>query len=674
MGKIIQLDDALSNKIAAGEVVERPASVVKELVENAIDAGSTIIDIEVEEAGLTKIRISDNGDGMEEIDVPKAFRRHATSKIKNEYDLFRIRTLGFRGEALPSVASVSKLELITSTGAEGTRIVLEGGKVVALEKAASRKGTDITITDLFYNTPARLKYLKTVHTELGNITDVTNRLALAHPEVSIRLIHNDRKLLHTNGNGDVRHVLAAIYGMNIAKKMIPIHAISLDFTLDGYITLPEITRASRNYLSTMINGRFIKNYPLAKAVLEGYHTLLPIGRFPIGLLNIVMDPILVDVNVHPSKLEVRISKEHELNKFVTETIKTVFKTKELIPSGLIREKVEKSKSEQTILNLDPLRANYLVNELENSSKPYESDTVITQHIRPNDEVKQSNSIRSMGSREDHLVFIKEDFNPSNREREWIESEAMSKDQQRDQAQFQAFSEEMKTQSTTFKVNSEEDERLTNEETRSLKTNNSSLLQQNTASRVPPLYPIGQMHGTYIFAQNERGLYMIDQHAAQERIKYEFFKEKVGMVAAELQELLVPLTFEYSTDEYIKIDEYRNELEKVGVFLESFGHNSYIVKAHPQWFPRGEETEIIEDMIEQLLTMKKVDIKKLREEAAIMMSCKGSIKANRHLRNDEIQALLDELRQTSDPFTCPHGRPIIIHTSTYELEKMFKRVM
>ena len=191
---------------------------------------------------------------------------------------------------------------------------MEGGKVVKLEKAASRKGTDITITDLFYNTPARLKYLKTVHTELGNITDVTNRLALAHPEVSIRLIHNDRKLLHTNGNGDVRQVLAAIYGINIAKKMIPIHATSLDFDLDGYITLPEITRASRNYISTMINGRYIKNFPLAKAVLEGYHTLLPIGRYPIGLINIVMDPILVDVNVHPSKLEVRISKEQELNK------------------------------------------------------------------------------------------------------------------------------------------------------------------------------------------------------------------------------------------------------------------------------------------------------------------------------------------------------------------------
>ena len=313
MGKIIQLDDRLSNKIAAGEVVERPASVVKELVENAIDAGSTVIEVEVEEAGLGKIRILDNGDGISEEDVLMAFQRHATSKIKNDDDLFRIRTLGFRGEALPSIASVSRFEMKTSTGDLGSRVVFEGGVLQVQEAAAARKGTDIVVTDLFFNTPARLKYLKTVHTELGNITDIMNRLALSHPEISFRLIHNDRKLLHTTGNGDVRQVLAAIYGVNIVKKMVPISATSLDYKVKGWIALPEITRASRNYISTMINGRFIKNYPLVKAVQEGYHTLLPIGRYPIVLLSVEMDPILVDVNVHPSKMEVRLSKEQELN-------------------------------------------------------------------------------------------------------------------------------------------------------------------------------------------------------------------------------------------------------------------------------------------------------------------------------------------------------------------------
>jgi DNA mismatch repair protein MutL len=646
MEKIIQLEDSLSNKIAAGEVVERPASVVKELVENAIDAGSTSIDIEVEEAGLAKIRICDNGDGIQEADVPKAFQRHATSKIKNEHDLFRIRTLGFRGEALPSIASVSKLELITSTGDAGTRIILDGGKVVTLEKAASRKGTDITITDLFYNTPARLKYMKSIHTELGNITDVTNRLALAHPEVSIRLFHNERKLLHTNGNGDVRQVLAAIYGLNTVKKMIPIHATTLDFTLSGYLALPEITRASRNYISTMINGRFIKNYSLVRAIQEGYHTLLPIGRYPIAILNIEMDPILVDVNVHPSKLEVRISKEQELNELVANTIKSAFKKQELIPDGIVKEKI-KDESEQTTLELDHL--SIPTNAAQEKNVHHDGFMSIPRSLR----VKESPA--SMKGHD-----LKSTSNESMEAVEAYQTKTM------DRAVESSINQSNYDQdSPSIDVDRPNDQHTIQDE---------ESTHNEFVPRVPPLYPIGQMHGTYIFAQNEQGLYIIDQHAAQERIKYEFFREMVGEVASELQELLVPMTFEYSTDEYVKIEEYRSELEKVGVFLEPFGYNSYIVKSHPQWFPKGEEKEIIEDMIQQLLSMKKVDIKKLREDAAIMMSCKGSIKANRHLRNDEIQALLDQLRLASDPFTCPHGRPIIIHTSVYELEKMFKRVM
>ncbi|MBB6444190.1 DNA mismatch repair endonuclease MutL [Bacillus benzoevorans] len=664
MGKIIQLDDALSNKIAAGEVVERPASVVKELVENAIDAGSTIIEIEIEEAGLVKIRISDNGEGIEESDVPLAFSRHATSKIKNEHDLFRIRTLGFRGEALPSIASVSKLELVTSTGSDGTRLILEGNKVVTLEKCAASTGTDITITDLFYNTPARLKYMKSVHTELGNITDVTNRLALAHPEVSLRLIHNGRKLLHTNGNGDERQVLAAIYGMNIAKKMIPIQAESLDFTIKGYIALPEITRASRNYISTMINGRFIKNYPLVKAIQEGYHTLLPIGRYPIVLLNINMDPILVDVNVHPSKLEVRISKEQELNALVADTIRAAFKTKELIPAGLIREKAEKRKSEQAAFDLDHLPVQPPVKEYQAPDSMPISNFTGNTFSHPSISIREEQSAEAPERMSPAAGFS-------------IQQHAADADSGnasiRSQIEESWNKEELDPIFPAAEDGGAAEVPLSEGESFNAQDEGIGVVE-TTGCRVPPLYPIGQMHGTYIFAQNERGLYIIDQHAAQERIKYEFFKEKVGRVEKELQELLVPITLEYSTDDAIKIEENRVELESVGVFLEPFGINSYIVKAHPQWFPKGEEKETIEEMIEQVLAMKRVDIKKLREEAAIMMSCKGSIKANRHLRNDEIQALLDELRRTSDPFTCPHGRPIIIHTSTYDLEKMFKRIM
>ncbi|MBT2637035.1 DNA mismatch repair endonuclease MutL [Bacillus sp. ISL-39] len=641
MAKIIQLDDALSNKIAAGEVVERPASVVKELVENAIDANSTVIEIDLEEAGLARIRITDNGDGIEEDDVLVAFQRHATSKIKNENDLFRIRTLGFRGEALPSIASVSRLEMKTSTGIEGNKVVIEGGKVESVVKADSRKGTDISISDLFFNTPARLKYMKTIHTELGNITDVVNRLALANPDISFRLVHNGRQLLKTTGNGDVRQVLAAIYGINMVKAMIPITGESLDYKISGYISMPEITRASRNYISTMINGRFIKNYALVKAIQEGYHTLLPIGRYPVVLLNIEMDPLLIDVNVHPSKMEVRLSKEQELNELVSSVIKNAFKTKELIPAGMVTQKQEKPKSEQTFMDLDHLpkaeeMASLIQSTIERRPLVEGKADELTKSYKAAE--RQSASQQEAPDWRNALVAQE---NPALSFAAPDENEFVQEDGMTDPAASTAASEQP---------------------------------AEVQASRVPPLYPIGQMHGTYILAQNDRGLYIIDQHAAQERIKYEYFRDKVGEVATELQEMLMPITLEYSADECIKINEHQHELEKVGVFLEPFGYNSFIVRSHPQWFPGGEEKELIEDMIEQLLMMKKVDIKKLREEAAIMMSCKASIKANHHLRTDEIQALLDELRRSSDPFTCPHGRPIIVHYSTYEMEKMFKRVM
>lgn len=638
MAKIIQLDDALSNKIAAGEVVERPASVVKELVENSIDAKSTSIEIFIEEAGLQSIRILDNGQGIDEEDVLTAFSRHATSKIKDENDLFRIRTLGFRGEALPSIASVSQVTLTTSTGEKGTTVELKGGHLVKQEGAPGRRGTEIIVSDLFFNTPARLKYMKSIHTELGNITDIVNRLALAHPDISFRLVHNDRKLLHTNGNGDVRQVLAGIYGLNIAKKMIPISASTLDFKLSGYMALPEITRASRNYISTMINGRFIKNYSLVRSIQEGYHTLLPIGRYPIVLLNVEMDPILVDVNVHPSKMEVRFSKEQELYELVSNTIKSAFKKKELIPAGLIREKKPAPKEEQAAFSFNTIRESAMPVSVPKMEPTFSNPTT--------EQVEKPSWSEPL------------EDTPSS----WPSGESEEESTITDGTAF-FFGQE--GNSSIPPATEEEIEETWEEE---------EIADVAEGPRVPPLYPIGQMHGTYIFAQNERGLYIIDQHAAQERIKYEFFREKVGEVHKELQEMLIPLTLDYSLDEWMKIEENKAELEKVGVFLEPFGQQSYLVRSHPQWFPKGEEKETIEEMIEQVLSMRKVDIKLLREEAAIMMSCKGSIKANRHLRNDEIQSLLDELRTTSDPFTCPHGRPIIVHYSTYEMEKMFKRVM
>lgn len=608
--EIIELPPHLANKIAAGEVVERPASVVKELVENSIDANSTSIKVEINEAGLQSIKVIDNGAGIPHDQVKRVFLRHATSKIKDENDLFHVRTLGFRGEALASIASVSKLTIKTSTGNEaGIAITQEGNEIISEQRTDARKGTEILVENLFYNTPARLKYLKTVHTELGHITDIMNRMAFAHPSIRFELYHNGKRLFQTNGSGDLLPVASAVYGLNVAKQLLPVSTETLDYQINGYIAKPEVNRASRAYITTIVNGRYVRSIRIAKAIENGFHTFLPIGRQPIVILNITMDPVLVDVNVHPTKLEVRFSKEKELLRAIEEMIKATLHKQRLIPSGTepkhIREKSIQPKFE------------------------FES-------------VRES------------VVEEKKEFAPR------IEKE------------LDSYSQASHTNNNDSSMSA--DLSLTNDRYELEQTANQSVEIIKEEERVPELEVIGQHHGTYILAQNEEGLYIIDQHAAQERIKYEYYRDKIGEVSNELQELLVPLTFEFTQQEALLIEQYKEELEKVGLFFELFGQHTYIVRSHPQWFPRGEESEIIRDMVDQLIREQSINIHKLREEAAILMSCKRSIKANHYLDKRDMQALLNDLRKCKEPFTCPHGRPIIIHFTQYEMEKMFKRVM
>lgn len=619
MGKIVQLDEHLSNKIAAGEVVERPASVVKELVENSIDANASRIEIEVEEGGLSLIRVLDNGDGIEADDCVLAFNRHATSKIKSEQDLIQIRTMGFRGEALPSISSVSQVELKSSTGdGPGTYLFIENGKIKKQQQTNSRKGTDLTVRNLFYNTPARLKHVKTIQTELGTITDLVNRLALANPDVSFRLKHNGKELLHTSGNGNLLQIIAAVYGIQTAKNMLPVSCTSLDYEVTGYIAKPEINRASRQYISLFMNGRYIKNFALSKAIQNAYHTFLPIGRFPIAVLSVKMDPTIIDVNVHPSKHEARLSKETELVQLVENELRKVIKAQQLIPEVNFQKKEQRQK-ETDIQSAFSFQYSQKKQEKEPYRVPESVELETSNPSNPPVDVQETVQVNEMMD-----SFL-------DRKKNYPETDV-----------------EKREESTQEPVSNQE--------------------------KIPVLYPIGQMHGTYILAQNENGLYLIDQHAAQERIKYEYFRKKVGMVERELQLLTVPYTFEYTTHEAAFISDHLDFLSQVGLFLEPFGQNTFIVREHPQWFPKGYEKETIMDIIQQVLDHRKINIEKLREEAAIMMSCKGSIKANHHLRNDEIFALLETLRKSEDPYTCPHGRPITIHLSTYELEKMFKRVM
>ena len=645
MGKIKELETSLANKIAAGEVVERPSSVVKELLENAIDAQATEINIEVEQSGVSSIRVVDNGTGIAQEDLGLVFHRHATSKIVADDDLFHIRTLGFRGEALASISSVAKVTLKTCTDNEnGHEIYAENGKIIHQKPAKAKKGTDIQVDSLFYNTPARLKYIKSLYTELGKITDIVNRMAMSHPEIRISLVSDGKKLLSTNGSGRTNEVMAEIYGMKVAKDLVHISGDTSDYHLEGFVAKPEHSRSNKHYISIFINGRYIKNFVLNKAILEGYHTLLTIGRFPICYINIQMDPILVDVNVHPTKLEVRLSKEDQLYDLIVTKIREAFKDKILIPQNDLNHASKKNKVletfEQQKINFEKQQS-----QIGETSAPYVHD----QKDKNHDVESHKNNLDSTSSTNNESTEV------SNELHNHIDD---------------SYLQSQKEVLFDMEQNTSNEYEISNQQSNDIK----GTVSQTPHRRVPYMEIVGQVHGTYIIAQNENGMFMIDQHAAQERIKYEYFREKIGEVTNEVQNLLIPLTFHFSKDEQMIIDQYKDELDKVGVHLEHFGGHDYIVNSYPVWFPKEEAEEIIKDMIELVLKHKSVDVKKIREDAAIMMSCKKSIKANHYLKNNEMADLIDQLREAEDPFTCPHGRPIIINFSNYELEKLFKRVM
>ncbi|MFQ3902252.1 DNA mismatch repair endonuclease MutL [Staphylococcus sp. KG4-3] len=664
MGKIKELQTSLANKIAAGEVVERPGSVVKELLENAIDAQATEINIEVAQSGVESIRVVDNGTGIAIDDLGLVFHRHATSKLDQDDDLFHIRTLGFRGEALASISSVSKVTLKTCTdNEEGQEIYVENGEILNQKPAKAKRGTDILVESLFYNTPARLKYIKSLYTELGKITDIVNRMAMSHPDIRISLISDGKTIIKTNGSGRTNEVMAEIYGMKVAKDLVHITGDTSDYHLEGYVAKPEHSRSNKHYISIFINGRYIKNFLLNKAIQEGYHTLLMIGRFPICYINIEMDPILVDVNVHPTKLEVRLSKEDQLFDLIVEKIRDAFQDRILIPQNDMDKIAKKNKVldkfEQQKMDFEKRKQQ---NELQ--QQPFR------------DEVQGYENHESHEPKSQTQLKYNTENKPNNND---VQSTIQETDVNNDEyAQSQrALLNEMDTyeqEPTLDQKNRHETFNQDDMEQDIASQDIKGSVSKDASRRVPYMEVVGQVHGTYIIAQNEQGMYMIDQHAAQERIKYEYFREKIGEVSNEIQNLLIPLTFDFSTDELMIINQHKEELDKVGVHLEPFGGNDYIVDSYPVWFPASEAEEIIKDMIEYVLEHKKVNVKKIREEAAIMMSCKQSIKANHYLKNNEMADLVNQLRETEDPFTCPHGRPIIINFSNYELERLFKRII
>ena len=673
MGKIKVLDEQLANQIAAGEVVERPSSVVKELVENAIDAGSSAIDVQVEEGGLALIRVTDDGSGIEPEDLETAFQRHATSKLLTSRDLFRIASLGFRGEALPSIAAVARVECVSSAGdgGLGKRLVIEGGAVRAFENANAPQGTDMTVRDLFYNTPARLKYMKSIQTELGHISDYMNRLALAHPGIAFTLKHNGNTLLRTLGNGDRLQVIAAVYGTNTAKGMIPVSGDHPDYQLLGFVSKPELTKANRNGITAIVNGRYIRSFVINQAILQAFHTLLPINRYPLAVLEIGMHPGLVDVNVHPSKMEVRFSKEPELKSFIEETLRAALGGCVHIPSGapqqrskpvLVQERISFRRPEPDFPPPSPT-----ANERSNGGRGQAPNGTFAAERQPLHRGPDTfDKGRDKRAGVPPLPAVPPDAAeklyapPGKLQADWAireSSAALEAAGHPEQAQTVALPERPPAPG----------------EAELLAPSEKS--EAGDKGRFPELSWIGQLHGTYFVAQNENGLYLVDQHAAHERINYEYYLRKFGEPAPYTQPLLVPLTLEFTAGEAELARSRLQAFVEAGVELEPFGLNAFLVRAHPEWLPKGEEQAIIEEMAEWILSEKKaVDIAKLREKAAVMCSCKASIKANDRMTREEGEALLGRLAACEQPYTCPHGRPIVVHISTYQLEKMFKRVM
>lgn len=663
MANIKVLDEQLANQIAAGEVVERPASVVKELVENAVDAGSTTIDISIEEGGLTLIRVTDNGGGIGSEDIQIAFQRHATSKISTSSDLFRIASLGFRGEALPSIAAVSRLTCVSadSNGGLARRLVIEGGKIAADEPASAPQGTDILVKDLFFNTPARLKYMKSIQTELGHISDYINRLALAHPGIAVTLKHNGSTLLRTLGTGDRLQVIAAIYGTSAAKAMLSVSASDADYELSGFISKPDLTRANRGGITAVVNGRYIRSHAINQSLLQAYHTLLPINRYPLVVLELGMHPGLLDVNVHPSKMEVRFSKEAELRTLIERTVKSVLGLHRHIPGVVAGDRGERSGS----LYVQDLISFPISDRIsETAAARLESSECV--EPRGEKSLSRRHEYVPKGAAE-KLYAPPADLKPLTvRENAWMDQAAGSLAQEEHETQASAIKpfEASKERSVVPAANGARECAV-----------EGNIAATATVAAFPELHWIGQHHGTYIVAQADDGLYLIDQHAAHERINYEYFLNKFGNPAAASQTLLVPLTLEFTPGEAAQLRELISLFREAGVEIEPFGAQTFLVRAYPEWMPKGEEQPLLEEMAELLIEERKsINITKLREKAAIMCACKASIKANDRMSREEGDVLLTRLSRCLQPYTCPHGRPIIVHFSTYQLEKMFKRVM
>lgn len=585
MGKIKVMSESLSNKIAAGEVVEKVSSVVKELVENSIDAGSNIIEVSLVDAGIKEIKVIDNGKGMDKEDALLCFSPHATSKIRNENDLFFINTLGFRGEALPSIASVSDVFLDTSNGSESTLVHIKGGKLESNEVGTVSKGTKIIVRDLFFNTPARLKFLKSYYTELNGVVSLIEKLSLSHPNISFKLSSDNKELIKTSGSNDLLKAIYEIYGYNVSKNMVYIEGHNDDYDINGYVSNINITKSTKKDMITLVNGRIVNNSYVNRIIKDAYHTYLAVDKYPIVVINILVDPTIVDVNIHPTKQDIKFGKMESLEELLFSLIRDKLMNINNMFKAYDETKYEVSNSEEYVLN-------------------------------------------------DNLV-VKEEY-----DKPVIEESKMS-----------------------FTMNEESTGYETVIDTLEVKSEKPSLL-----------HPIGLAMGTYLFATDEECVYMIDIHAANERINYEKLLNALKESVVHKTSMLFPITIEFTKNEFMTIMEKKEFITNLGISFDEFGVNTIRVYEHPTYFREGYEEESLRRVFDLIVSIDKdFDRVKFNEQLAINLSCKMSVKANTFIGSLEQETLLKRLFECEFPYTCPHGRPTIIKYTKYELEKLFKRV-
>lgn len=597
MGKIKVMDSHLANMIAAGEVIERPSSVIKELVENALDANAKHIEVLIENAGRDRIVVKDDGDGMDKDDAILCFTRHASSKLYDEYHLFRIKTMGFRGEALPSIASVSKVSLYTSTGnGVGSKVEAFEDQIIHSDYSMS-KGTIFEVKELFYNTPVRLKYLKSDNTEVSSCIDVMQRIALSYPEVSFDLTIDGRKSFSTTGRGDLLETIARIFGTDTAKRMKEIKGESLEYNIYGYIGKPELTRSSRYYMITILNKRNVYLPRVQKVLIDAYKDYIFSNQYPFVILHIEADPSLVDVNVHPSKKEVRLSSEDLLLKLIKDTVKDKLKQMTTFHDVMVEKKSIK----------------------ENDISLFEDKK------KENVEIYRPRTM-------DYNQYVEKNLN-----KEEIINENID-------AKIEEVQEKVKEEASKEKV-----------------------------KIIPSWKVIGQIHKTYIVYEGDDGFYIMDQHAAMERINYEKFQNLYNS-HYDIVSPLYPITIDLSISLQKHLTQEKiSALKEIGIEVESFGPNTIRILSYPTFIDeKGMGRIYLESIFHDVLEGNKIDIKELRRHVIATMACKASIKANDELSPLEMEDLLKQLFRCDNPTCCPHGRPTVIHFSSYDIEKLFKR--